>query len=407
MYWLNEYHVAFVCGKKYNETMLKNEWKKLYNTSNIKIIKEVSVPYTSLLLQNISDQCPEAILNFQDYHGHYQKHIFGYFLFCEKQFNGVGANASHFFTNHNTYNFFSKNIPSIQSRLLEQIQLRLDTMGEKYVSSVVGPAAINLFGGKNITTALTTEIWNQKNNDIGKILEIINLQNTTTVQIKNKKIEWLDDCYMIPSHKIKVIQKGNIVSEDFFFSEKIFCYYKGIKFLYVGGSTTNINFHHNKECLNLPNNKSYKPSKKNRINKVWDIDQNYSTEIYENYSLNFINELKVSEGYWIFGINGNFTIIISKNMFLPWLTRGFIATGKFIKKGSSLNIFPGNKFSSSQIVNKYIQKSASSFDIVLNGFNLHRNTKKIRRPVKKKKIIIQDECKGHNISSFLTLLSRN
>ena len=42
-------------------------------------------------------------------------------------------------------------------------------------------------------------------------------------------------------------------------------------------------------------------------------------------------------------------------MIVPWLTRGFIAAGKFENKGSSLHFFPCNKFSAACDILKFIK----------------------------------------------------
>ena len=113
MYWFDDYHIAFVCGKKYTSNLLKKEWKRFHGDSNIQILKELQIPYTKILLENIKQQSPESILNFNDNYGKHQGKIFGYFVLCEEKFSGIGNNASHFFTNKNTCSFFSKKTPNI------------------------------------------------------------------------------------------------------------------------------------------------------------------------------------------------------------------------------------------------------------------------------------------------------
>ena len=65
MYWFDDYHIAFTCGKKYTPNLLKKEWKKIHGSTNIQILKELQIPYTKTLLENINQQSPESILNFQ------------------------------------------------------------------------------------------------------------------------------------------------------------------------------------------------------------------------------------------------------------------------------------------------------------------------------------------------------
>ena len=93
-------------------------------------------------------------------------------------------------------------------------------------------------------------------------------------------------------------------------------------------------------------------------------------------------------------------------MFVPWLTKGFIAAGKFEHKGSSLHFFPCNKFSATCNILKFMK--TSKYEICLNRFRLQsKYIKKTRRPIKKKNPIIQDERQRDNLSSLFTLLPGN
>jgi len=409
MYWFDEYHVAFVCGKKYTQNMLKREWEHLHNTNNIEIIKELEIPYTKILLKNINQQCPESIINFNDTHGKRQGKIFGYFILCEKQFAGFGNNASHFFTNKNTADFFSKKIPNMSQLDLSFILTKINNAKKKCMSCVVGSSAIKLFGEKNIRIPEKTDIWDPETNNIDAIIHTINTSKIRNLRIQNKKIEWFDKCFMVPSHEINMVEDSKLTPSDFFMNENIFGYYMGIKFLYVGGNTSNIKI---KECYNgkhkVPiQTKIYKPNKKHRITSVWNYHSyDITTKIYRDVSLSMIDELDLKEGFWIIEPSGILTIIASKKMFIPWLTRGFASAGKFALKGSSLHFFPCNKFAAACDIKKFL--SISNYDIHLNGFQrIAKIVKKPRRPIKKKNTIIQDERQRDNLSSLFTLLSRN
>ncbi len=131
MYWFEDYNIAFVCGKKYNHSLLKKEWKRIHGNTNIQILKELQIPYTKILLENIKQQSPESILNFNDNHGICQGKIFGYFVLCDKEFSGFGNNASHFFTNKNTCSFFSKKTPNISPSTMKFILTKIDNSKKK------------------------------------------------------------------------------------------------------------------------------------------------------------------------------------------------------------------------------------------------------------------------------------
>ncbi len=408
MYWFDDYHIAFVCGKKYTPNLLKKEWKRLHDNSEIQILKELYIPYTKVLLENIKQQSPESILNFNDNYGNHQGKIFGYFVLCEEQFSGFGNNASHFFTNKNTWSFFSTKTPNISEKSLKFITDKIGKNKEKCINCVVGSTAVTLFGEKNIELEEYPEIWNSDNNDIANIIDTIDFTRVKKLRIQNKKIEWFGEYYMVPSREIDLIEDSVISPENFFWTEEIVGYYMGIKFLYVGGNTSNIKIkNYFSDNWNLPRySKIYKPDKKHKITSVWEYKMNTGITIHRDMNLILLEKLDLKFGFWVIEPSGILTIIVSKRMFVPWLTRGFIAAGKFENKGSSLHFFPCNKFSAACDILKFIKPG--NYSIHLNKFNLmKKSTKKIRRPIKKKNYIIQDERQRDNLPSLLTLLSGN
>jgi len=408
MYWFDDYHIAFVCGKKYTPNLLKKEWKRIHGSTNIQILKELQIPYTKTLLENIKQQSPKSILNFNDNYGKFQGKIFGYFILSEEQFSGLGSNASHFFTNRNTRAFFSEKTPNISQSKMEFILSKINKDKQKCINCVVGSTAITLFGEKNIEVEGIPDIWNPESNNIENIIDTIDSNEIKKLKIQNKKIEWFNEYYMVPSREIDLIEDRIIRPEDFFWTEDIVGYYMGIKFLYVGGNTSNIKIKkYSSNNWKLPSrSKIYKPDKKHRITTVWDYKTNAETNIYRDVNLNLLEQLDFRVGFWVIEPSGILTIIISKRMFIPWLTKGFIAAGKFERKGSSLHFFPCNKFSASCDISKFIK--SANYEIYLNRFRLRKKyTQKIRRPIKKKNPIIQDERQRDNLSSLLTLLPGN
>ena len=409
MYWFDDYHIAFTCGKKYTPNLLKKEWKRIHDSTNIQILKELQIPYTKTLLENIKQQSPESILNFNDNFGKHQGKIFGYFVLCEKQFSGFGNNASHFFTNRNTCSFFSKKIPNISTSSIKFILDKVDKNKKKCINCVVGATAVTLFGEKNIRAEGKPDIWNPASNNITNIIDTINSGKIKKLRIKNQKIEWFNECYMVPSGEIDLIEDHIIHRKDFFWTENIVGYYMGIKFLYVGGNTSNIKIrkYSSNDWKSPSLTKVYKPNKKHKITSVWNHKKDIETNIYRDVNLNLLEKLNFSGGFWVIEPSGILTIIISKRMFIPWLTKGFIAAGKFEHKGSSLHFFPCNKFSASCDILKFIK--STNYEICLNRFHLRKKyNQKIRRPIKKKNTIIQqDERQRDNLSSLFTLLPGN
>lgn len=408
MYWFDDYHIAFVCGKKYTSNLLKKEWKRFHGDSNIQILKELQIPYTKILLENIKQQSPESILNFNDKYGKHQGKIFGYFVLCEEKFSGIGNNASHFFTNKNTCSFFSKKTPNISESNTQFILNKIGKNKEKCINCVVGSTAITLFGEKNVELEGVPEIWNPQINDITNIIDTLDSGKIKKLKIQNKKIEWFGECYMVPCREIDLIEDRIIRHEDFFWTEDIVGYYMGIKFLHVGGNTSNIKIkNYSSNDWKLPRqSKIYKPDKKHKITSVWNYKTDVETSIYRDVNLNLMKQLNSNVGFWVIEPSGILTIIISERMFVPWLTKGFISAGKFERKGSSLHFFPCNNFSAACDIKKFIR--SSNYSIHLNRFNPRKKyTKKIRRPIKRKNYIIQDERQRDNLSSLLALLPGN
>ena len=266
----------------------------------------------------------------------------------------------------------------------------------------------NSFGEKNIELEEYPEIWNPENNDIEKIIDTIDSTRVKKLRIQNKKIEWFGEYYMVPSREIDLIEDSVISSDNFFWTEDIVGYYMGIKFLYVGGNTSNIKIknYFSDDWKLSRYSKIYKPDKKHKITSVWEYKMNMEITIHRDMNLNLLENLGLKFGFWVIEPSGILTIIVSKRMFVPWLTRGFIAAGKFENKGSSLHFFPCNKFSAACDILKFIKPG--NYSIHLNKFSLmKKSTKKIRRPIKKKNYIIQDERQRDNLPSLLTLLSGN
>jgi len=405
---------AFICGKKYTESMIQ----QLYN-GKVKVLSEFSIPYTKELLKNIKHQYPKSFVEpFTDIHGINQNYIFGYLVICDNIMKEIGLESSYFFTNKNTFDFFSKHTNELPEENIKIIKNMIEKIQDTYQSCIVGSAAIKLFNKNTCASFLSTEVLNRKNNNINLILKKIN--NTKIIKIVNKKVEWFEKCYFIPSHDIYVNSKSDINISNFFTREEIFCYYKGIKFLYIGGDNSNITIKKHSEYNNICNTKKkYIPNKKNRVNETWNPFKSYKADIYTCHNLKDLQI--VDKCFWILLNDGTFTIIISEQMYIPWLSHGFIATGIIEKRYNKFMLYPANKFSSDNDTLNYISlhlKKHHIENIVLSGFdennkintcrtkkvNMKNNMKKI---IKKQKFIIQNEQKRNSISTFFTLLPGN
>ena len=417
-------HYAFICGKKYTESMLC----QLY--SGVEIVCEFSIPYCEKLLRNMKHQYPSSfVIPFTETHGKNQCCIFGYLVsYTNNSIVGVGLEASYFFTNKNTLDFFSNNTSELPEKNIQEIKKMMSTVSRDCQSCIVGSVAIQLFNKNTCSSFLTTEVWTKKNNKIDLILEKIN--TTRIIKIINKKVEWFKKYYFIPSHDITVKCGSEVTMSNFFEREEIFCYYKGVKFLYAGGDNSNSSINVI-EPLMIKSNYScnyksnYKPSKKNRVNTVWDPAKEYTVDIHTHHTLEGLKGM--SKGYWILGVDGTFTVIRAEQMYIPWLASGFIATGVLEKQRQVFVMYPANKFSAKWSTADYIVSHLLSLDIKnikLSGFEQqpiskptmknNRNTmkkpkmkNKTTRLIKKKNTIIQNEQKRDCLPAFFTLLPGN
>ena len=65
MYWFDDYHIAFVCGKKYTHNLLKKEWKRIFSIAIISSIafrrnKRISVAIWSFLERPVCSFFPRS-----------------------------------------------------------------------------------------------------------------------------------------------------------------------------------------------------------------------------------------------------------------------------------------------------------------------------------------------------------
>tara|TARA_B110000208_G_scaffold187162_1_gene244776 strand:+ start:3210 stop:3803 length:594 start_codon:yes stop_codon:yes gene_type:complete len=140
---------VFICGKKYTESMLH----KLY--SGVEIVCEFTIPYYGKLLRNMKHQYPSSFITpFTETHGNNQGFIFGYLVLCgHNSLVDVGLEASYFFTNKNTLNFFSNNIAELPDKNIQEIKKMLSTVSlGDCQSCIVGSAAIQLFNKNTRST---------------------------------------------------------------------------------------------------------------------------------------------------------------------------------------------------------------------------------------------------------------
>ena len=376
-------NIAFICSKKLNQNILQNNWN-----GNVSILRELSIPYNKTILDNIKHQQSESIFNITEKEFMMQKKIYGYFLLVDEVYNGFGFNASYFFTNKNTYNFFKTNTSSLELKYFENLKKIIT--GRELSHCIVGEAAVKLLNNNTDNSIHKTEIWNMFTSKSGVI------QYSDTYTFKTSKIEWFNECYLIPRHDKKMIVKNNKNM-----SEKVICYYKGLKFLYIDSDCANIKVTTYQTLSSANNFRSfYKAPKKTKITNVWQ-DLNHKTNIYENIRISFMT--KFSNGFWVMRPNGNFDIIISKKMYLPILSTSFIATGKFEYSNNKLTIWAANNFSN-KVQNKilFLCKNATIEHIFIGC--VFKRTNRKNRHVKRKSSII-NEHERNNISVFSSLLS--
>ena len=375
-------NIAFICSKKINKNVLKNKWK-----GGISILHELSIPYNQTLLKNIKHQAKESIFNVTDKELRVQQKIYGYFLLVDPIHNGYGFNASYFFTNKNTLNFFSKNVTSLEIKFFTNLKKLI--LGKELSHCIVGEAAIKLLKNNTNESIIKTEIWDMENNKSGII------HHTDNYTFKTSKIEWFGECYLVPRHEKKIFIKNYTNS-----SEKIICYYKGLKFLYVDSDCSNVNVESYKTPSKCNYTKIfYKPRKKTKITNVWQ-DLNKKTSIYKNIPISFMT--KFPKAFWIMRPSGNFDIIVSENMYIPMLSIPFIASGKYEYVNEVLSLWSANKFSNNA---KNKIKILCKHDKIKHIFNdcVFKLSNRKNRHVKRK-IPFINECQRNNIPVFSPLL---
>jgi hypothetical protein len=379
----NIFNIAFICSKKLNEIILKNNWK-----GNVSILHELSIPYNKTIIENIKHQTTDAIFDTTTKEFKLQKKIYGYFLAVDPIYNGYGFNASYFFTNKNTYDFFQKNITSLELKYFENLKKII--VDKELSHCIVGEAAVKLLKNNTDGSILKTEIWDMSNNKSGLV------QYSSSYTFKTSKIEWFNNCYLIPRHEKKMLIKNSTN-----ISEKVICYYKGLKFLYIDSDYSNISIITYQTPGTSNYTKSfYKPHKKTKITNVWK-DLNQKTNIYKNIPISFMT--KFSNGFWIMRPNGNFDTIISKNMYMPMLSEPFLAVGTFKCLNSVLTLWSANKFSN-KVKNKiYVLCKQAKIKHIFNDCVFKRTNRSISHV--KSKMSIINEHQRNNISVFSTLLS--
>ena len=379
----SNYDIAFICTKKINECMLRKEWN-----GSVTILQELSIPYNKTLIQNIQHQAKESIFNVTDKELELQKKIYGYFLLVDSQYNNYGFNASYFFTNKNTYQFFSKNLSSLELSYFNNLK---KTLKGNYLSHcIVGEAAVKLLKNNTDSSILKTEIWDMACDQT----HMIQHKNINTYSFNTGKIEWFGECYLSPRHEQKVVS-GNCVK----ISSKVICYYKGLKFLYVDSDISNVTIIDSKKLVTRKcAKKLYKANKKVKITSVWKNLKQKIT-IYKQKPITFMT--KFSKGFWIMRPNGYFDIIIAENMYIPFLSLPFIGTGKF-EFNKKLIVWSANKFSDNACHNISLECKQSNIKHTIYECAFKQDKVK-NRYVKKKKTII-NERQRNNISVFSSLL---
>jgi len=403
--YLTDIDICFYpSGRKCNQQLIDKLWDEENKNSSIKIIKEFRIPYSHVLLKNISRLYNRT---FSEKKMRLQKYIYGYCVFCDSKHKGKFKSLSHVFTNENTWKLLSKKETKCHSRQIEFLMKTLNTNKKKIFSCVTGAAAEKILGEENNNDFLETEIWS--------CLSGINMKTITTLPMTNKKIKlptskilWFDTCYLLPKQNIIMDVNGGFQDAyNFFSQENMFCYHKGIKFL-LGNHNSDMTL---KTTVNINTSTKVgltpcRVSKKIRISKVWDEEFIKATMI-KNAKYNDFKIL--GSGMWILKNNG--AIDILNKEYLPLLSLGFIAAGIFYTEKTHVNITPANKQSASKNVLQHLKSTLGTKEIIFTDFKdslkiTKKGTKK-RTDIKNKKHIIQDESKGYNIPSLFTLLPGN
>lgn len=380
-YSLN-HNIAFIYSKKINKDILKEQWE-----GYVDIIHELNVPYTKILLQNLQHQAPNSQFNTTDDEFKLQKKIYGYFLLVDKTYNNFGFNASYFFTNSNTCNFFSTNIASLDNEYFNILASKL--INKEITHCIVGEAAVKLLKNNTEKTIVNTELWDLRT-------KITSGYNYDTYEYNTTKVEWFNECFMIPRHVKKIVNNSSTEIK-----EKIICYYKGLKFLYITSDYSNIELFNSKIPKNLSVKKCYKKNK-TKITNVWkDVDDKIS--IYKNHPITSMT--KFTKGFWILRPNGNFDIIISKIMYIPFLSYPFVATGTFTCNDVNLKMLSANKFSNNSNSLLLMMCKSRNINLTFENYKPKPNNKLKNNRRVKRKIYNINERQRNNISIFSPLLS--
>lgn len=430
MYFSEDYFVCFFpTGRKYSDNLLTQKWQQT-RTGSITSIKEISIPYNDTLLQNIKAQFPEYLQDFTQSHGKFQREIFGYFVICDRKYHKQGIEISHVFTNTNTHSFLTTHSPYLEEKEFSNIKNILKTKTSCFKSCVVGAAAVKLFGDPSKTDYLKTEIWSYDKN-IEHVIEIDSqrkreMEKKTknkvikTIRLGNKKIHWNNTCFLVPYRHVDLIKSelwNNAI--DFICDEDIFCYYKGVKFLYArNNNETNDqvlikNLERPISAVSTKRLNLNKANKKTRITNVW-TSECVKVCLYRNCFLSDLKYLPNNEAIWILNKNSSVDLMTStKTDYLPWLTLDNLAVGKVKKTKTGILIFPGNRKSDCKVTIQHLKANlanSESMNFEFKNFSrtkivLNNTTKK--RQIKEKIPIIQDERQRDNISALFALLSGN
>ena len=397
--YLTDINICFFpTGRKCNQTLINKLWEEENDKSNIQIIKEFRIPYNFTLLKNISKIYGR---NFSEKTIRLQHYIYGYCIFCESEHRGKFRFLSHVFTNENTWQLLSKKETQCHNNQLKFISETLNSKKKKICSCVTGAAAQKILGEENSNDFLETEIWSCLTGKNMKTIKTIATQKK--LRLPTSKILWFGECYLLPLQNVTLDIDDHQDAYEFISQEKQFCYYNGIKFLH-----DNLNSDMTLKTSEKPKPKFSRElipcrvSKKIKISNVWNGKLD-NTELIKNATIDNFKSLK--NGMWILKNNGVINILSKE--YLPLLSLGFAATGKFYMETTDLVIKPANSHSSSGKILSYLKNYLGTCKIKFVNFKKHKKVPKKRTTLKKKKHIIQDEPKGYNIPTLFTLLPRN
>ncbi len=400
--YLTDINICFFpTGRKCNQTLINKLWREENDETSIQIIKEFRIPYNSMLLKNISKIYDRK---FSDKTMRLQHYIYGYCIFCEAEHKGKFRFLSHVFTNENTWRLLSKKEMRCHKNQLKFITETLDSKKKKIYSCVTGAAAQKILGEENSNDFLETEIWSCLTGKNMKTIKAISMKQEK-LKLPTSKILWFDECYLLPSQNVVLdIQDDHQDFYEFIGQESRFCYYNGIKFLH-NNLNSDMTLKTSEKSISKFRRELVpcRVSKKIKISKVW-TNKLDNTELIKNASVSNFRTLK--RGIWILKNNG--TIDIMDKEYLPLLSLGFAAAGKFYMETPNLIINPANPQSSTDKILLSLKNYLGTSNIKFINFkNQNKKMLKIRTNIKKKKHIIQDESKGYHIPTLFTLLPGN